>query len=108
MIRAGVVGASGYLGGELIRLLLGHPEVTLAAAVSSRMPGRRIDTAHPNLRGVTDQSFIAAEQLPELDVLLMAAPHRETMRILPGLAARAKVVIDLSGDFRLADAQVYE
>ena len=108
MTAVGVVGASGYLGGELLRLLTGHPEVELAAAVSSRLPGRRVDTAHPNLRGVTDLAFCAEADLPELDVLLLAAPHRETMRILPRLAGRAKVVIDLSGDFRLADPAVYE
>ncbi len=105
MTRVGVVGASGYLGGELIRLLLGHPAVELAAAVSTRMPGRRVDTAHPNLRGLTDVSFV--DQLPEVDVLLMAAPHRETMRILPDLSRRAKVVVDLSGDFRLTDPAIY-
>ncbi|GLI02611.1 N-acetyl-gamma-glutamyl-phosphate reductase [Phytohabitans aurantiacus] len=108
MITAGVVGGSGYLGGELLRLLLGHPEVRVAAVVSTRLPGRRVDSTHPNLRGVTDLTFCREEALPELDVLLLAAPHRETMRILPRLAERAKVVIDLSGDFRLADPAVYE
>jgi LysW-gamma-L-alpha-aminoadipyl-6-phosphate/LysW-L-glutamyl-5-phosphate reductase len=106
VISVGVVGAAGYLGGELLRLLLGHPEVTVAAAVSTRMPGRRVDSAHPNLRGVTALTFCA--DLPEVDVLLLAAPHRETMRILPRLAERAKTVIDLSGDFRLADPAVYQ
>jgi N-acetyl-gamma-glutamyl-phosphate/LysW-gamma-L-alpha-aminoadipyl-6-phosphate reductase len=106
MTRVGVVGASGYLGGELIRLLLGHPSAELAAAVSRRLPGKRIDTAHPNLRGLTELSFV--EDLPEVDVLLMAAPHRDTMRVLPELARRAKVVVDLSGDFRLRDPAAYE
>lgn len=108
MISVGVVGASGYLGGELLRLLLGHPRVEVSAAVSSRLPGRRVDTAHPNLRGVTDLTFRSEADLPPTDVLLLAAPHRETMRILPRLAGNAKTVIDLSGDFRLADAGVYE
>lgn len=108
MIAAGVVGGSGYLGGELLRLLLGHPEVRVAAAVSTRLPGRRVDSVHPNLRGVTDLTFCREEALPELDVLLLAAPHRETMRMLGRLADRAKVVIDLSGDFRLTDPAVYE
>ena len=103
-----VVGARGYLGGELLRLLLGHPEVEVAAAISTRMPGRRVDGAHPNLRGRTDLTFRAAADLPTVDVLLLAAPHRETMRILPRLAERAKTVIDLSGDFRLRDPAEYE
>jgi len=104
----GVVGAAGYLGGELLRLLLGHPEVAVAAAVSTRMPGRRVDSAHPNLRGVTAMTFCAMADLPDVDVLLLAAPHRETMRILPRLAGHAKTVIDLSGDFRIADPAVYQ
>ena len=108
MITAGVIGASGYLGGELLRLLLGHPQIEVAAAVSTRMPGRRIDTAHPNLRNATDLRFCSEDRLPDCDVLLLAAPHRETMRILPRLAERAKTVIDLSGDFRLADPAAYQ
>jgi N-acetyl-gamma-glutamyl-phosphate/LysW-gamma-L-alpha-aminoadipyl-6-phosphate reductase len=104
----GVVGASGYLGGELLRLLLGHPEVEVAAAMSTRLPGSRVDSVHPNLRGVTDLRFCAEDRLPSLDVLLLATPHRETMGILPRLARHAKTVIDLSGDFRLADPAVYE
>lgn len=108
MTTVAVVGASGYLGGELLRLLLGHPEAEVVAAVSTRMPGRRVDGAHPNLRGRTDLAFCALDDLPPVEVLLLAAPHRETMRILPRLADRAKVVIDLSGDFRLADPDEYE
>ena len=108
MTRVGVVGAAGYLGGELLRLLLGHPEVEVAAAVSRSRPGLRVDGAHPNLRGLTELTFTPVEDLPDVDVLLMAAPHRETMRMLPALAGRAKLVIDLSGDFRLADPAAYE
>ena len=108
MTSVGIIGSSGYLGGELLRLLLGHPHVRIAAAVSSRMPGKRIDTVHPNLRGHGNLVFCAEEDLAEVDVLLLAAPHRETMRLLPRLAARAKVIIDLSGDFRLADPAIYE
>ncbi|WP_433493618.1 N-acetyl-gamma-glutamyl-phosphate reductase [Micromonospora sp. CA-248089] len=107
MIRAAVVGAAGYIGGEVLRLLLGHPRVEVAAAVSSRFPGKRVDGPHPNLRGVTDLTFCTEEQLTEYDVLFLATPHRTTMRTLPRLAALAKTVIDLSGDFRLRDAEVF-
>ncbi len=108
MTSVGIVGSSGYLGGELLRLLLGHRRVQIAAAVSGRMPGKRIDTAHPNLRGLTELAFCAEEDLPTVDVLLLAAPHRVTMQLVPRLAPRAKVIIDLSGDFRLTDPAVYE
>ncbi len=108
MVSVGIVGGSGYLGGELLRLLIGHPRISSIEAVSGRMPGKRVDSAHPNLRGLTDLTFRAREDLSTVDVLLMAAPHRLTMGVLPDLAAQAKVVIDLSGDFRLADPAVYE
>jgi N-acetyl-gamma-glutamyl-phosphate/LysW-gamma-L-alpha-aminoadipyl-6-phosphate reductase len=105
-VRAGVLGAAGYLGGELLRLLTGHPRVEVAHAVSTRFPGRRVDSVHPNLRGHTDLSFCTAEQLGACDVLFLATPHTTTMKLLPGLDA--PLLIDLSGDFRLRDAAVYE
>lgn len=105
MKRVGVLGAAGYLGGELLRLLLGHPEVTVAYAVSTRFPGRRVDAVHPNLRARTDMSFCALDELAECDALLLATPHTTTMGLLPAL--RAPVIIDLSGDFRLRDPDAY-
>jgi LysW-gamma-L-alpha-aminoadipyl-6-phosphate/LysW-L-glutamyl-5-phosphate reductase len=108
VIRAAVVGGAGYIGGELLRLLLGHPEVELAAAVSSRLGGKRIDGVHPNLRGVTDLTFCAEEELGEYDVLFLASSHGSTMSLLPRLADHAKTVIDLSGDFRLTDPAEYQ
>ncbi|PRH76861.1 N-acetyl-gamma-glutamyl-phosphate reductase [Streptomyces solincola] len=107
MIRAAVVGAAGYIGGEVLRLLLGHPKVEVAAAVSSRYPGKRVDGPHPNLRGTTDLAFCTEEQLDSYDVLFLATPHRATMKLLPRLAPKAKTVIDLSGDFRLRDAEEF-
>ncbi len=108
MIRAAVVGGAGYIGGELLRLLVGHPEVELAAAVSSRLSGKRVDGSHPNLRGLTDLTFCAEDELGEYDVLLLASGHGSTMDLLPRLAGHAKTVIDLSGDFRITDPAVYE
>jgi len=104
--RAGVFGAAGYLGGELLRLLGGHPRAEVAYAVSTRFPGRRVDSVHPNLRGHTGQSFCAPDALGDCDVLFLATPHTTTMKLLPGLDA--PLVIDLSGDFRLRDPAVYE
>ena len=105
MIRAGVVGASGYLGGELLRLLIGHPETTLARAVSTRFHGRRVDFVHPNLRAVTDLCFCSMDDLRDCDVVFLATPHTVAMKTLPDLDAPC--VIDLSADFRLRDPQAY-
>lgn len=108
MIRVSVAGGSGYLGGELLRLLLGHPEVTIGQVTSQRLAGRRADAAHPNLRGLTDLCFVPAAGLDAADVLMFATPHRVTMHLLPGLTDLAGCLIDLSGDFRLADPGEYE
>jgi N-acetyl-gamma-glutamyl-phosphate/LysW-gamma-L-alpha-aminoadipyl-6-phosphate reductase len=107
VIRATVVGAAGYVGGELLRLLLGHPRVAVARAVSASAAGRRVDSLHPNLRGHTDLRFSALEELDDCDVLLLATPHTTTMELLPKLAPLAGQVIDLSADFRLRDPDAY-
>jgi LysW-gamma-L-alpha-aminoadipyl-6-phosphate/LysW-L-glutamyl-5-phosphate reductase len=102
MILAGVVGASGYIGGELLRLLLGHPDVQLVAATSTRLAGKRVDGNHPNLRSATDAVYMAPESLPECDVLFAATPGTPV-----DLLRRAPVVYDLSPDLRLADPAIY-
>lgn len=99
-----MVGGAGYIGGELLRLVLGHPFLRLAATTSRRLAGRRVDGAHPNLRGHTDLTFSAPDQLGDYDVLFLATGHTETMHAMPEMLRRASVVLDLSGDFRLADA----
>jgi N-acetyl-gamma-glutamyl-phosphate/LysW-gamma-L-alpha-aminoadipyl-6-phosphate reductase len=103
MLTVAVVGGAGYIGGELLRLVLGHPELQLAASTSRRLAGKRVDGPHPNLRGITDATFIAPDQLADYDVLLLATGHAETMHSMPELLRRASVLIDLSADFRLAD-----
>jgi N-acetyl-gamma-glutamyl-phosphate/LysW-gamma-L-alpha-aminoadipyl-6-phosphate reductase len=105
MIRVAVIGAAGYLGGELLRLLIGHPETTVAHAVSTRLSGRRLDAAHPNLRGVSDLSFCTMDEVGDCDVVFLATPSGVSMTVLPSL--RARCVIDLSPDFRLRDTGAY-
>lgn len=105
--RAGILGASGYVGGELLRLLLYHPRVEHVAAVSRRLAGRRVDGPHPNLRGTTDLTFVHPRDLPGCDVLFLAMPHGTAMHQVPELP-EAACLIDLSADFRLSDAQVFE
>lgn len=107
MIRTAIVGASGFTGGELLRILLGHPDAEVAAATSVRFRGRRVDSVHPNLRNCTDTVFCSLEDLRDYDFLFMATPHGVAMNLLPGLASRAKHVIDLSADFRIKDETVF-
>ncbi|MEU4896753.1 N-acetyl-gamma-glutamyl-phosphate reductase [Streptomyces sp. NPDC044780] len=107
-IRVAVVGGAGYIGGELLRLLLLHPRVEVAAVTSTRLAGRRIDGSHPNLRGLTDQRFLAPEDLSDYDVAFLAMRHTETMGWLTRHSGLAKLVIDLSADFRLRDPAVFQ
>lgn len=111
MVRAAIVGASGYTGVELVRLLARHPNVTLAMVTSRQYAGKKISDVFPNLRGITDQVFenVAPEQLGACaDVVFTAVPHQTAMEIVPGLIEAGKKVIDLSADFRIRDAAVYE
>ncbi|NRQ34222.1 N-acetyl-gamma-glutamyl-phosphate reductase [Nonomuraea sp. NN258] len=107
-LRVAVVGAAGYIGGELLRLLISHPGVEVAAATSRTLRGRPIDNIHPNLRGRTRLTFCDEEQLGRYDAVFLATPHRETMRRMPEFLPLADTIIDLSGDFRLHDPGVYE
>jgi LysW-gamma-L-alpha-aminoadipyl-6-phosphate/LysW-L-glutamyl-5-phosphate reductase len=106
-MKAAVVGGSGYVGGELLRLLLGHPEVELAQVTSESMAGRPVGRAHPNLRRVTELSFVPRKALRPADVTFVASPHGESREFVPDLLAAGGVVIDLSADFRLKDPAAY-
>jgi N-acetyl-gamma-glutamyl-phosphate/LysW-gamma-L-alpha-aminoadipyl-6-phosphate reductase len=105
-LRAGIVGAAGYAGGELLRLLLGHPGVGEVVAGSTSLAGKPVTAAHPNLRKRTDLAFVPYDGVRDCDVLFLALPngaHR-----LGEFEGRAKLIIDLSSDHRLRDAADYE
>jgi N-acetyl-gamma-glutamyl-phosphate/LysW-gamma-L-alpha-aminoadipyl-6-phosphate reductase len=108
VLRVGIVGASGYIGGELLRILLGHPRVEVVAATSTRLAGRPVSGAHPNLRGLTGLAFTDPDALPETDALFLATPHTETMGRMARWGGLAKQVYDLSADFRLRDPARYD
>lgn len=102
-MRATVVGGSGYIGGELVRLLLGHPEVEVAHVTSDKYAGRPLRAAHPNLRGRTGLSFVPPGEAGETDVVFLAVPHGAALKEIDHWATRAPRIIDLSADFRLHD-----
>lgn len=109
-VRVAVAGASGYIGGELLRLLLDHPYVEVALATSNSFAGKLVHHPHPNLRGRTELTFSPHDSLAGadgLDVLFLAMPHGHTMTRMPQYLDRARVVVDLGGDFRLRDPADY-
>ncbi len=107
MIRVAVVGGSGYAGGELLRILAGHPEMDLVQATSERLAGKPVASVSPPLRGRTDLLFSSRESLEPVDVVFSALPHGESSAHIDQLSAAAPVCIDLGADFRLRDAQDY-
>ncbi|MCI0519149.1 MAG: N-acetyl-gamma-glutamyl-phosphate reductase [Chloroflexi bacterium] len=108
MMRVGVVGGSGYTGGELLRLLLGHPHCELIQATSRSHLGEYLYQVHPNLRKRTGLKFSDPASLQQVDVLFLALPHGQAQRGIEDYAAAAAKIIDLSADFRLHDADQYQ
>ena len=101
MIQAGIVGGSGYTGGELLRLLHFHPHVELTQITSRENAGRYVHALHPNLRQVSRLKFIHPDALETCDLLFLAMPHGTVARQTDHFAAMAPKLIDLSADFRL-------
>lgn len=107
-LTVGIVGASGYTGGELLRLLLQHPGVEVVQATSESNAGAFVYQRHPHLRGQTRLRFISRDGLQPCDVLFLALPHGEAQREIERYASLAGRIIDLSADFRLRDPAAYE
>lgn len=109
MIKAAIVGGTGYTGGELLRLAAGHPQLSIQAVTSRQAAGTAVAEWFPHLRGHCDLSFV--ETLPEdgrgMDVVFFATPHGTAMHQVPALLDAGVRVIDLSADFRLRDAEVF-
>ena len=108
MLKATIVGASGYVGGELMRLLLRHPNIELNQVTSERNAGKFVHGTHPNLRGWTKLKFCSIEQLEACDVLFLSLPHGSSASQLERFTGLADKIIDLSADFRLNDNADYE
>jgi LysW-gamma-L-alpha-aminoadipyl-6-phosphate/LysW-L-glutamyl-5-phosphate reductase len=108
MIRATIVGGSGYAGGELLRLLIGHPQVEVAQVTSRSHLGEYVYQVHPNLRKQSMLKFTDPELLEPVDVIFMALPHGQAQHKIDKVASLAPTVIDLAADFRLHDPKLYE
>ncbi len=106
-MNVAVVGGSGFVGGELVRLLLGHPEVTVRQVTSDSMAGQPLARAHPNLRRATPLLFSRRSELQPAEVTFLATPHGEAMGQAPELLATGGTVVDLSADHRLKDGAEY-
>ena len=111
MIRVGILGATGYAGSELVRLLLQHGGVELTMLTSKSYEGQKMSEVYPALKGVCD--MVLSAPVPEVvakncDLVFTALPHGASKEIIPQLYALGLLVIDLSGDYRYNDQKVYE
>jgi N-acetyl-gamma-glutamyl-phosphate reductase len=111
MKRAGVIGATGYAGAELVKILSAHPQVDLTVATSRQYAGKPFTSAFPFMRGLTD---LVCEELDmdtiadKTDVVFTSLPHKLPLSIVPQLIERGVKVIDLSADFRFSNVETYE
>lgn len=109
-MKASIMGGSGYVGGELLRLLARHPETTIQRVTSQRHAGEPVYRVHPNLRGLSNIRFQKdnLESIRDTDVVFTALPHGKTMEIIPQLLETGAKVVDLAADYRLKDPEAYE
>mgnify|MGYP005852809711 CR=1 FL=1 len=106
-MKVSIIGGSGYVGGELLRLLLDHDQITVGQVTSESRLGEYVYQQHPNLRKRTGLKFASREVLEPCDVLFTALPHGEAQKTIDRYAELAPRIIDLSADFRLRSADLY-
>ena len=111
MIRTAILGASGYVGGELLRLLAAHPEFVPVALFGDSKAGQRLGTVHPHLAAAYPEAAIERfddHSLDGVDLVFAALPHGHSQRIAPAILDAGIPFVDLGADFRLGDAATYE
>jgi N-acetyl-gamma-glutamyl-phosphate reductase len=112
MITASIIGGTGYTGGELLRLLAGHPHVEVEYVTSRKESGKKITKIHSHLKGIKKFENLEFKDVDvgriDSDVVFCATPHGASMKIVPQLIEKGLKVIDLSGDYRFEDIEVYE
>lgn len=108
-MRIGVAGASGYAGGELLRLLAGHPSFKLTTVTAGSNAGELVTSIHPHLSHLGSLRFAPTnpDELSDLDLLFVALPHGESSKLIAAVSPRLKIV-DLGADFRLSDSAAWE
>lgn len=108
MIKTGIIGGSGYTGGELIRILINHPETEIDFVFSTTRAGKKVSAAHPDLLGTTEMEFTGSIN-PDVDVVFLCLGHGNSSKFLHenGFSEKTKI-IDLSNDFRLQKDAVFE
>jgi LysW-gamma-L-alpha-aminoadipyl-6-phosphate/LysW-L-glutamyl-5-phosphate reductase len=107
-VKASIVGASGYGGGELLRLLIDHPNVEVQEVTSESNAGKFVKIVHPNLRKKTTLKFVSMKNLQKCDLLFLCLPHGLAEKYIDKMKELAPKIIDLSGDFRLKNARDYQ
>lgn len=110
-MKVGIIGASGYTGQELVRILANHPNVEISVATSERFAGSAIDEIFPFLKGIIELrlSKLSVQQVVrDSDIIFTALPHGESMEVVAACIKGGKRVVDLSADFRLKDKDLYE
>ena len=108
LVRVAIIGGSGYTGGELIRLLLFHPQVELTQVASSSHAGHFVHSTHPNLRKITAMRFCHPDDLTTCDVLFLCLPHGLSGETIERYRLLAPRIIDLAADFRLRSPELYQ
>ncbi|MDO9108961.1 MAG: N-acetyl-gamma-glutamyl-phosphate reductase [Coriobacteriia bacterium] len=111
MTNVAIIGAPGYAGIELTRLILGHPALRLTMVTSGAEAGKRVDDVYPILSGHTELSYVApdiAAIVEAAEIAFLAVPHTAALKLAPALLAAGLTVIDASADYRLKNADIYE